>query len=238
MSFSLVFCRLQRASHSFLNRPRLLRHPSVIVVLARPITIMSQPHGGSGMLSKLRRGLSNVGIGNGHEAHSNNPDHRGQAGQPPTAANAHDHHHTLTGGDESIDYTLSAHNYKPKGNLRTLYPPLEPFMTGMLAVDGTHQLYWEASGNKDGVPVVFLHGGPGGGCSPGDRRWFDPKHYCIYLFDQRGAGKSTPHASLENNTTWDVVEDIEKLRKHVKVEKWHVFGGSWGSCLWVATMEW
>lgn len=83
------------------------------------------------------------------------------------------------------------------------------------------------------LAVIFLHGGPGGGCSPSDRRFFDAKHYCIYLMDQRGSGRSKPHAELRDNTTWHLVADIEKLREHVGVDKWHTFGGSWGSCLYV-----
>jgi proline iminopeptidase len=115
---------------------------------------------------------------------------------------------------------------------RTLYPPIEPYETGMLDVGDGHRLYWELSGNPEGKPVVFLHGGPGGGSSPDHRRQFNPDKYKILVFDQRGCGRSTPYASLENNTTWDLVEDIEKLRTEVaKVDKWQVFGGSWGSTL-------
>jgi len=118
---------------------------------------------------------------------------------------------------------------------RTLYPPIEPYQTGMLDVGDGHRLYWELCGNPDGKPVVFLHGGPGGGSSPDHRRQFNPDKYKILVFDQRGCGKSTPYASLENNTTWDLVEDIEKLRTQVaKVDKWQVFGGSWGSTLALA----
>ncbi|MCO5583321.1 hypothetical protein L7F22_037231 [Adiantum nelumboides] len=124
--------------------------------------------------------------------------------------------------------------YTPKSGLRTPYPAVEPFKTGTLKVDDLHEIYWEASGNPEGVPAVFLHGGPGGATSVSDRQWFDPKHYAIYLFDQRGCGKSLPHADLTNNTTWDIVKDIEKLRQHFGHEKWHVFGGSWGSCLSLA----
>ena len=118
---------------------------------------------------------------------------------------------------------------------RTLYPAIEPYETGMLDVGDGHRLYWELCGNPDGKPVVFLHGGPGGGSSPDHRRQFNPDKYKILVFDQRGCGKSTPYASLENNTTWDLVEDIEKLRTEVaKVDKWQVFGGSWGSTLALA----
>jgi proline iminopeptidase len=117
---------------------------------------------------------------------------------------------------------------------RTLYPPIEPYKSGHLDVGDGHSLYWELSGNPKGKPVVFLHGGPGGGSSPEHRRQFDPELYNILVFDQRGCGKSTPYASLENNTTWDLVADIEKLREMVGVDKWQVFGGSWGSTLALA----
>ena len=115
---------------------------------------------------------------------------------------------------------------------RTLYPEIQPYQTGMLDVGDGHRLYWELSGNPDGKPVAFLHGGPGGGSSPEHRRQFNPDKYKILVFDQRGCGRSTPYADLEHNTTWDLVEDIEKLRTEVaKVDKWMVFGGSWGSTL-------
>ena len=115
---------------------------------------------------------------------------------------------------------------------RTLYPDFEPYETGHLHVGDGHELYWELSGNPDGKPVVFLHGGPGGGSSPEHRRQFDPQAYKILVFDQRGCGKSRPYASLEANTTAHLVGDIEKLRTDVaEVDKWMVFGGSWGSTL-------
>jgi proline iminopeptidase len=118
---------------------------------------------------------------------------------------------------------------------RTLYPPIEPYRSGTLDVGGGHRLHWEQCGNPDGKPVVFLHGGPGGGASPDHRRQFDPTRYNILLFDQRGCGRSAPHASLEANTTWHLVEDIERLRTEVAgVERWQVFGGSWGSTLALA----
>jgi proline iminopeptidase len=121
---------------------------------------------------------------------------------------------------------------------RTLYPAIEPYRTGKLDVGDGHSLYWELCGNPDGKPVVFLHGGPGGGSSPDHRRQFNPDKYKILVFDQRGCGKSTPYASLEHNTTWDLVEDLEKLRTEVAVvEKWQVFGGSWGSTLALAYAE-
>ena len=105
----------------------------------------------------------------------------------------------------------------------------------MLQVSDIHSLYWEISGNPEGKPVVILHGGPGGGSVPFYRGFFDPTFYKIVIFDQRGSGNSLPHACLEENTTWDLVNDIEELRKHLSVEKWHtVFGGSWGSTLSLA----
>lgn len=115
-----------------------------------------------------------------------------------------------------------------------MYPSTEPFEVGKLQVTSIHTLYYEVSGKKDGAPVVFLHGGPGGGVDPSDRGFFNPEKYKIILFDQRGAGKSTPSACLEENTTWDLVKDIEILRELLKIEKWHVFGGSWGSTLSLA----
>src|SRR5262245_46857861 len=120
---------------------------------------------------------------------------------------------------------------------RTLYPELEPNRTGMLRVDDVHQIYWEESGNPKGKPVLFVHGGPGGGTEPKHLRYFDPSAYRIVLFDQRGCGKSTPKASLENNTTWDLVADMEKLRAHLEIERWMVFGGSWGSTLGLSYAE-
>ena len=121
--------------------------------------------------------------------------------------------------------------------LRQLYPAIEPYNSGFLRVSDTHQLYFEESGNPKGKPVVFLHGGPGGGTDAKMRRFFDPKRYRIVLFDQRGSGKSKPHASLEANTTWDLVADTEKVREHLDIEKWQVFGGSWGSTLALAYAE-
>lgn len=115
--------------------------------------------------------------------------------------------------------------------LMDLFEPITPYSSGFLAVDDIHNLYWEQSGNPDGVPVVLLHGGPGAGATPTHRRFFDPEYYRIIIFDQRGAGRSTPLGCLENNTTRHLVEDIETLRTHLGVEKWHIFGGSWGSTL-------
>jgi proline iminopeptidase len=118
-----------------------------------------------------------------------------------------------------------------------MYPPLEPHRRGRLAADATHTLPWEESGNPHGVPVVFLHGGPGGGCSDKHRQFFDPAFYRIVLFDQRGAGQSTPVGELRDNTTAHLVADIERLREHLGIERWLVFGGSWGSTLALAYGE-
>jgi proline iminopeptidase len=121
--------------------------------------------------------------------------------------------------------------------LRTLYPEIEAYESGFLDTGDGHSVYWERSGTKGAKPAVFLHGGPGGGISPSHRRLFDPRLYDVMLFDQRGCGKSTPNASLDNNTTWHLVADIEKLREMMGVEKWLVFGGSWGSTLALAYAE-
>ncbi len=118
-----------------------------------------------------------------------------------------------------------------------LYPPIEPYNTGRLQVSPVHEIYFEESGNPSGKPVMFLHGGPGGGSDPKQRRFFHPEKYRIVNFDQRGCGKSTPYASLEANTTWDLVADIEKIREHLGIERWQVFGGSWGSTLALAYAE-
>jgi proline iminopeptidase len=123
-----------------------------------------------------------------------------------------------------------------------LYPPIEPYAHGMLDVGDGHQLYWEECGNPDGKPAVFVHGGPGGGVIPGYRRFFDPSRYRVILFDQRNCGRSVPHASeadadLSTNTTWHLVDDLEKLRADRGVERWQVFGGSWGSALALAYAE-
>ena len=115
--------------------------------------------------------------------------------------------------------------------MRTLYPDIEPYDTGRLAVDARHTLYYEQCGNPQGKPVVLLHGGPGAGCSAKMRGFHDPAKYRIVLFDQRGSGRSVPHADLVDNTTWDLVDDIERLREALGVERWQVFGGSWGSTL-------
>lgn len=120
--------------------------------------------------------------------------------------------------------------------MRTKYPPIEPFRTGYLQ-EGEHQIYWEESGNPKGIPVIFLHGGPGSGTEPNHRSFFNPKLYRIVLMDQRGSGKSKPHSCLKDNTTWHLVADIEKLRVHLRIDKWVVFGGSWGSTLSLAYAE-
>ena len=119
-------------------------------------------------------------------------------------------------------------------DLRGLYPEIEPFETGMLDVNDGHSVYWERVGTRGAKPAVFLHGGPGGGISPAHRRLFDPALYDVMLFDQRGCGRSTPHAGLDANTTWHLVADIERLRALMGVDKWLVFGGSWGSTLALA----
>lgn len=124
-----------------------------------------------------------------------------------------------------------------KADERPLFPPLDAYATGMLDVGPPHRLYWEESGNPKGVPVVFLHGGPGAGTAPAYRRFFDPDSYRIILFDQRGAGRSTPEADLTDNTTAHLVADIEALRRHLRIERWLVFGGSWGSTLALAYGE-
>ena len=121
--------------------------------------------------------------------------------------------------------------------MRTLYPDIEPFDQGALQVDGRHTLYYEQCGNPHGKPVLLLHGGPGAGCGAKMRRFHDPSRYRMVLFDQRGSGRSTPHADLVDNTTWHLVADIETLRKHFGIARWQVFGGSWGSTLALAYAE-
>jgi proline iminopeptidase len=118
--------------------------------------------------------------------------------------------------------------------LRHPYPEIAPFMTGRLRVSPLHEVYFEQYGNPSGKPAVFVHGGPGGGTTPTQARFWDPSRYRIVLFDQRGCGRSTPHACLEDNTTWHLVADMEALRTHLGIERWQVFGGSWGSTLALA----
>jgi proline iminopeptidase len=115
-----------------------------------------------------------------------------------------------------------------------LFPEIEPYDSGQLRVDSVHSVYYEQCGNPKGKPAVFVHGGPGGGSNPMHRRFWDPGKYRIVLFDQRGCGRSTPHAELQNNTTWDLVEDMERIRAHLGIERWQLFGGSWGSTLSLA----
>ncbi len=121
--------------------------------------------------------------------------------------------------------------------MRDFYPPIEPYNSGHLRVSELHSIYYEESGNPNGQPAVFVHGGPGGGTEGKHRQYFDPRHYRTILFDQRGCGKSTPHAELRENTTWDLVSDMERIREHLRIQKWLVFGGSWGSTLSLAYAE-
>jgi proline iminopeptidase len=120
---------------------------------------------------------------------------------------------------------------------RTPYPEIAPYETGRLRVDAPHEIYFEQYGNPQGKPALFVHGGPGGGTTPAQARFWDPSRYRIVLFDQRGCGRSTPHAALENNTTWHLVSDIEAIRAHLGIPRWQVFGGSWGSTLALAYAE-
>jgi proline iminopeptidase len=120
---------------------------------------------------------------------------------------------------------------------KTIFAPIEPYASGRLPVSGGHEIHYEVCGNPRGIPALIIHGGPGGGSNPTMRRYHDPARYRIILFDQRGCGRSTPHASLENNTTWDLVEDMERLRVHLGVDRWQVMGGSWGSTLALAYAE-
>lgn len=140
----------------------------------------------------------------------------------------------LPGGDgESLDWTQSFTRFP----MRTFYPEIQPYDVGTLKVDDRHTLYYEQCGNPNGKPVLLLHGGPGAGCSPKMRCFHDPLRYRIVLFDQRGSGRSTPHADLVDNSTWHLVADIEKLRTKLGIERWQVFGGSWGSTLALAYAE-
>ena len=132
---------------------------------------------------------------------------------------------------EGYDREMADHSSTGRGEL---YPEIEPYDAGMLELDALHTMYWEECGNRKGVPVVFLHGGPGAGSAPAHRRFFDPAHYRIVVFDQRGAGRSRPLGEIRENTTPLLVEDIERLRRHLGVDRWFVFGGSWGSTLGIA----
>jgi proline iminopeptidase len=125
----------------------------------------------------------------------------------------------------------------PPSELLSLFPPIEPYACGMLDLDSTHRMYFEQSGNPRGVPVIFLHGGPGAGASAVHRQFFDPAFYRIVVFDQRGAGRSTPLGCLEDNTTAHLIDDMERLRAHLGIDRWMVFGGSWGSTLALAYAE-
>ncbi|RPH68613.1 MAG: alpha/beta fold hydrolase, partial [Hyphomicrobiales bacterium] len=120
---------------------------------------------------------------------------------------------------------------------RSFYPEIQPFQRGRLKVSALHEIYFEQCGNPRGQPAVVLHGGPGGGITPFLRQMHDPSHYRIILFDQRGCGQSTPHAELAENTTWDLVADMERLRQHLGIDRWQVAGGSWGSTLALAYAE-
>lgn len=119
----------------------------------------------------------------------------------------------------------------------TLYPEIQPYQQGMLTLDNIHTMYWEVSGNPAGIPVVFLHGGPGAGASPAHRRFFDPASYRIVVYDQRGAGRSLPLGEIQENTTLHLINDLELLRQHLRIDRWLVFGGSWGSTLALAYGE-
>ncbi len=122
----------------------------------------------------------------------------------------------------------------PAGSRRGSFPDIEPYRSGWLRVSNRHDIYFEECGTPDGKPALIVHGGPGGGCNAGMRRYHDPSRYRIVLFDQRGCGRSTPHASIEENTTWDLVADMERLRAHLGIERWQLCGGSWGSTLSLA----
>ena len=132
------------------------------------------------------------------------------------------------------DKSLAGVHGSAPGERYNLYPPMEPYTQGQLAVSGGHEIYYEECGNRHGKPVLIVHGGPGGGSNPTMRRLHDPSRYRIILFDQRGCGRSTPHASLHENTTWHLVDDMEQLRRVLGVERWQLFGGSWGSTLSLA----
>ena len=135
------------------------------------------------------------------------------------------------GDTQSGDHNNAMSRNTQRMPLMDLFPAITPYSSGFLAVDATHNLYWEQSGRPDGVPILLLHGGPGAGATPTHRRFFDPDHYRIVILDQRGSGRSHPLGSLENNTRAHLVEDIETLRAHLQIERWHLFGGSWGSTL-------
>ena len=133
-----------------------------------------------------------------------------------------------------MDRSAPASSFSSPSHRRGLFPDNEPFASGWLTTGGPHEIFYEECGNPNGKPCVILHGGPGGAINPTMRRFFDPSKWRMALFDQRGCGRSRPNASLEDNTTWSLIEDIERLREHLGVEKWCVFGGSWGSTLALA----
>jgi proline iminopeptidase len=135
--------------------------------------------------------------------------------------------------DRPLTQPAADYGYRRTATL-SLFPAITPYSSGFLSLEHGHQMYWEQSGNPDGVPVLVVHGGPGAGCSPILRRYFDPDYYRIILFDQRGAGRSSPHGSIDNNTLAHLVGDMEVLRNHLRVDQWHLFGGSWGSTLALA----
>ncbi|MDP9064907.1 MAG: alpha/beta fold hydrolase, partial [Pseudomonadota bacterium] len=139
---------------------------------------------------------------------------------------------------KSASRSVAARSHAPRAPLpaprRELYPPVDPYRHGYLRVSEVHEIYYEECGNPAGKPALFLHGGPGAGSDRRARQFFDPQHYRIVIFDQRGCGRSRPSASLIENTTWHLVADIERLRKHLGIERWLVFGGSWGSTLALA----
>ena len=131
--------------------------------------------------------------------------------------------------------SATPHNsFERRSPLLDLFPPISPYSTGFIEVNDIHSLYWEQSGNPDGIPILLLHGGPGAGATSTHRRFFDPDHYRIIIFDQRGAGRSTPLGCLEDNTLKELLSDMETLRKHLNIDRWHLFGGSWGSTLALA----
>lgn len=144
--------------------------------------------------------------------------------KPPT----HSQNHLPQGDAHNVGYGVR------RQPLLDLFPPISPYSSGFLAVDDIHTLYWEQSGNPDGVPIILLHGGPGAGATPKHRRFFDPDFYRIIIFDQRGAGRSTPLGCLIDNTLDHLIADIETLRAHLRIKRWHIFGGSWGSTLALA----
>lgn len=127
-----------------------------------------------------------------------------------------------------------SNSFERRSPLLDLFPPISPYSTGFIEVNDIHSLYWEQSGNPDGVPILLLHGGPGAGATATHRRFFDPDHYRIIIFDQRGAGRSTPLGCLEDNSLYELVDDMEAIRQRLNIDKWHLFGGSWGSTLALA----